>query len=119
MGAGPGGYSSASRPWLRPNASSREGLGLPGSVVRSSSGDGLRTGVSGGALSSSFAALGPVHSEFCITAGSGGGAAGLSGGGGEGGFSRKSGPLPAEAPLDDLLQHVNHLIQEFDRMYDH
>jgi len=122
LGAAPGGYSSASRPWLRPNASSREGLGLPGSVVRSSSGDGLRTGVSGGALNSSFAALGPVHSDFCITAGSGGGAAGLSGGGGgggEGGFSRKSGPLPAEAPLDDLLQHVNHLIQEFDRMYDH
>jgi hypothetical protein len=34
-------------------------------------------------------------------------------------------PLPprasaaAEAPLDDLLQHVNQLIHEFDRLYDH
>jgi hypothetical protein len=56
--------------------------------------------------------LGPVHSEFSIGAGGGHG-----GGGGGGMSSRSTGPLPAEAPLDDLLQHVNHLISEFDRMY--
>jgi hypothetical protein len=50
--------------------------------------------------------LGPVHSEFSIATG-GGGAYGSGGG-------RGVGPA-AEAPLDDLLLHVNHLISEFDR----
>lgn len=62
-----------------------------------------------GFLSAAYAASGPVHSEFSISAVAGGGHGGSS--------STSAGPLPAEAPLDDLLQHVNHLISEFDRMY--
>jgi hypothetical protein len=98
-----GGYSSSSRPWV--SGSSREGV--PAGLGRSGSlGSGGRA--SAGALASSHSAL---HSQFDI-----GAMAGAYGG--PSGPSRKpAGGLPAEAPLDDLLQHVNHLISEFDRMY--
>lgn len=126
-GGGGGGSrvgSSSPRPWLRQNLnSSREGGGMLGAgagagVVRSSSMGG--GGGSGGPLRSSFsAALGPVHSEFAISS-STAAAAELAG---VGGRKQQPGtiaaPLASEAPLDDLLQHVNHLIKEFDRMYDH
>jgi hypothetical protein len=94
-----GGYSSSSRPWLSGSREGRPaGLGHSGSL-----GSGGRAGA--GSLGSSHAA---IHSQFDIGAIAGG----------SGGAGRKpAGALPAEAPLDDLLQHVNHLISEFDRMY--
>lgn len=101
---------NASRPWLKPGGSSSRDVGM----WRRSSSSGVTPG---GSLGAAYGGsqLGPVHSAFSIATGGGDGY-------GSGGGSSRAGagggvPLPAEAPLDDLLLHVNHLISEFDRMY--
>jgi hypothetical protein len=78
-------------------------------MLRSSS-NVARAG-NGSLAAAAYGGLGLVHSEFAIDVGGG-----LDGGDG-GMSSRSTSHPPAEAPLDDLLQHVNHLISEFDRMY--